>query len=73
MNPPILLPNGKIDIHDFSRKIITHERRLLKDSRITEHNKKLVLQFIRDCELGKTVQQRFSRDIDGERKSAEKA
>ena len=56
MNPPILLPNGKIDIHDFSRKIIAHERRLLTDSRITEHNKKLVLQFIRDCELGKTVQ-----------------
>jgi site-specific recombinase XerD len=56
MNPPILLPNGKIDIHDFTRKIITHERRLLTDSRITEHNKQLVLQFIRDCELGKTVQ-----------------
>jgi site-specific recombinase XerD len=55
MNPPILLSNGKIDIHDFTRRIATRERCLLKDFRITERNKQLVRQFIRDCELGKTV------------------
>ena len=55
MTSQTLLPSGKIDIHGFTRKLRTGEASLLRDETITERNKQLILQFLRDCELGKTV------------------
>ncbi|MCG3141123.1 MAG: Tyrosine recombinase XerD [Anaerolineae bacterium] len=50
-----ILTNGKIDIHSFADRMKTYEERLRHHSAITETNKKLIFDFLRDCELGKTV------------------
>lgn len=50
-----LLKSGKIDIHDMPSQIRAGEARLRRDSTVTERNKVLILEFLRDCELGKTV------------------
>ena len=55
MTSQTLLPSGKIDIHGFSNQIRYGEARLSRDQSISEKNKQLILQFLRDCELGKTV------------------
>ncbi|MCK4820179.1 site-specific integrase, partial [bacterium] len=46
---------GKIDIHDRKAKFQQALARLENDNCIYEQNKKLILDFIRDCTLGKTI------------------
>jgi|GEM_PF-833519 len=46
---------GKIDIHDRKAKFQQALARLENDNCLNEQNKKLILDFIRDCTLGKTV------------------
>jgi len=46
---------GKIDIHDRKAKFQQALASLEMDNCINEQNKKLVLDFIRDCTLGKTI------------------
>ena len=50
-----ILPNGKLDIHHFGDRLRNGETHLLRDDSITDNNKRLILDFLRDCELGKTV------------------
>lgn len=47
--------SGKIDIHHVQRDYETALKNLENDERILSENKKLILKFLRDCELGKTI------------------
>ncbi len=49
--------SGKIDIHHFVRRARVKQETLLQDPLISEKNKQLITQFLRDCELGKTIHQ----------------
>jgi len=52
---PEITSTGKIDIHGFSSQLRSQERKLIYSTKISERNKKMILDYLRDCELGKTV------------------
>jgi integrase/recombinase XerD len=56
-----ILSNGKIDIHHLSARYKAQEEHLMADQAVTERNKRLIRDFLRDCELGKTI-------LEGQRK-----
>jgi hypothetical protein len=47
-----VLSNGQIDIHGRAKQLEQGIAKV-KRSLISEHNKALILDFLRDCELGK--------------------
>jgi len=55
MKEHVITETGKIDIHNIQRGYETALRSLDEDKRILPENKKLILKFLRDCELGKTI------------------
>jgi len=55
MTTQTYLPNGRLDIHHALAQYKSQERKLLASASITEKNKKHILDFLRDCELGKTI------------------
>lgn len=48
-------PQGKIDVHDRKARFETAVARLRKNRRMIPENKNLILSFLKDCALGKTV------------------
>ena len=46
---------GKIDIHNRRRSFLTAFSKLQKDQDINWDNKKIIISFIKDCLIGKTV------------------
>lgn len=61
MRQKTFLPNGKLDIHNLTLRHQSQEKKLLDDPAISEKNKQLIRDFVRDCELGKTI-------LDGQKK-----
>ena len=55
MTTQTYLPNGRLDIHHALVQYKSQERKLLASASIAEKNKKHILDFLRDCELGKTI------------------
>ncbi len=55
MRQKTILPNGKLDIHNLWLRHQSQEKKLLGDPAISDKNKRFIRDFIRDCELGKTV------------------
>jgi len=53
----------KIDIHSMNRRYETAVRKLELDEGIDKKNKGLILQFIWDCRMGKTVKGRSKKKI----------
>lgn len=53
----------KLDIHHREKQFNTAKSNLEKDQDIIEDNKILILQFIRDCRLGKTIKNRQKKSI----------
>ena len=53
MKHPTILPNGKIDIHHFERQYAAVKDKISSNS--TLFNKDVILQYLRDSELGKTI------------------
>jgi len=51
-----LLPNGILDIHAVTSRIKTCEDTLRHHTSVSDANKEIILHFLRDCELGKTIQ-----------------
>ena len=58
-----LHPEGKIDIHQRQLKLQRYLDRFTGDDSVISENKKLILDFIRDCSLGKTVKGRAKKKI----------
>jgi len=54
---------GKIDIHHVQRDYETALKSLENDERVLPENKKLILKFLRDCELGKTIKKGQNKKI----------
>ena len=54
---------GKIDVHNTKRNYERALRKLKTDRRIIKENKKLILDFIKDCKLGKTIKHREKKKI----------
>lgn len=61
MRQKTFLSNGKLDIHNLPVRHQSQESKLLGDPAISDRNKQLIRDFIRDCELGKTI-------LDGQKK-----
>lgn len=55
MKEHITIETGKIDIHHVQKDYETATRSIQKDERVLPENKTLILKFLRDCELGKTI------------------
>ncbi len=53
----------KLDIHHRERQFNTAKTKLENGQDIIEDNKLLILQFIRDCRLGKTIKNRQKKSI----------
>lgn len=53
----------KLDIHHRERQFNTARKNLEDDQNIIHQNKKLILRFIRDCRLGKTIKNRQKKSI----------
>ena len=53
----------KLDIHHRERQFNTARTKLESDQKIINENKELILQFIRDCRLGKTIKNRQKKSI----------
>ena len=56
-------PEGKIDIHYREEKYKEALAKLEHDTTLIEENRKLMIQFLRDCTLGKTVIGRSKKKI----------
>lgn len=56
-------PQGKIDVHERKAKLDRAVDRLEKNQSIIPENKSLILAFLRDCALGKTVIGRSKKSI----------
>lgn len=50
-----LYPEGKIDIHQRKAKYEIALKKFEADDSIIHKNKELILEFLRDCQLGKTI------------------
>ena len=48
----------KIDVHNVKSKYKGAVRQLEKDTRICAENREYILQFLKDCQLGKTLKKR---------------
>lgn len=57
---------GKIDIHN-SAQLAESSKRAIEDASISSKNKQLILDFLRDCELGKTVKNKARKRIGAHR------
>ncbi len=57
---------GKIDIHD-SAQTAESSKKSVEGAPITARNKELILDFLRDCELGKTVKNKAKKRIGAHR------
>jgi hypothetical protein len=55
--------DGKLDIHDLPARLVSQKKRLECDPSISPENKTLILEFIRDCELGKTLLDRQRKKV----------
>lgn len=53
----------KKDIHRIEQRYDTAIRSIEKDKGIIKENKEIILQFLRDCELGKTIKGRQKKKI----------
>lgn len=53
----------KIEIHDSEKQFERSKELLMKDSSICEKNKEIILQFILDCEMGKTLKNTAKKKI----------
>jgi len=53
----------KLDIHGIKEQYVTALDRFNKDKTILSENKKLILEFIRDAELGKTIKNKAKKKI----------
>ena len=54
---------GKIDIHNRKAQYEARLEKLKKNTSIISENKVLILEFVRDCELGKTVKGKAKKKI----------
>jgi len=54
---------GKIDIHRTKEKYVVALESLKKDTSISDHNRELILSFLRDAEMGKTIKQGQKRKL----------
>jgi len=57
------IPEGKIDIHNTKQNYERALKKLREDRKIIKENKKLILDFIKDCKLGKTIKHREKKKI----------
>jgi len=60
-------PEGKIDIHNSENRYQYSLNNLSKDKEIIPANKKIILEFIRDCRLGKTIKKGAKKKIEYKR------
>lgn len=54
---------GKIDIHKRKEQFYRTSNKLTNNNSMNQDNKKLILRFIRDCQLGKTIKGRSKKKI----------
>jgi len=54
---------GKIDIHRRKEKFETALKRFRRNKKILAENRRLILRFIKDCELGKTIKNKAKKKI----------
>lgn len=54
---------GKIDIHNRKDKFIRSIEKLNSNNTMIKENKDLILNFIRDCQLGKTIKNKSKKKI----------
>jgi len=54
---------GKIDIHKRNDQLQRILYRLINDNTINQENKSLILKFIQDCQLGKTIKGKSKKKI----------
>jgi len=62
-NPRHIHPEGKIDIHNREEQFVKALEKLKEDTGLYPENRKLILAFIRDCRLGKTLKGRAKKKI----------
>ena len=67
MNIEVVIPEGKIDIHNIDKKYKQALKKLRENKKFIEKNKDLILKFLRDCELGKTLKNRAKKKISASR------
>jgi site-specific recombinase XerD len=53
----------KKDIHKIEQRYFTALKSIEKDRNITKENKEIILRFLRDCELGKTIKGKQKKKI----------
>ena len=53
----------KIDIHNSKMKFLRARERFLVDETLSQRNKELIVSFLNDCALGKTVKKRQKKKI----------
>ena len=58
----IVLANGQIDIHRRAY-VLSNARKWVAEGSISQRNKELILNFLRDCELGRTVKNRAKKEL----------
>jgi len=58
-----MIDTEKRDIHHRKQQYQSALRNLQKDQSIIKHNKNLILKFLRDCRLGKTLKNRQKKSI----------
>ncbi len=63
MTLPTTPPPGRIDAHNMGRQFETRMRKMNQDPRLSDRNRQLIRDFLRDCELGKTVQRSQKKKI----------
>ena len=63
MKNHIITEIGKIDIHNVQRSYVTALRSFENSESVLPENKKLVLKFLHDCELGKTIKKSQKKKI----------
>jgi integrase len=56
-------PEGKIDIHNSREKYARALELLESDKKIIVENKKIILNFLKDCETGKTIKNKAKKKI----------
>lgn len=56
-------PEGKIDIHNSREKYARALELLELDKKIIVENKKIILNFLKDCETGKTIKNKAKKKI----------